>query len=235
MFGRGQFGCLGFREPTSRLAGGYIITIIFRRRWGPPASRPIRHVRVINLATDAWEPCPLRQLVLWELRIASGRSRPSFRRQTFRRHCVEGHLKPGEASWIAFMTCCHFGNKWSIFLEDKPDWTLLCECRLLRGGAPGVGKAFRISGFPSGIGFWKKSPNLSNGGVHVVFSSDGARRFGLSHAFPSCTAVTPGDVRDGCLPDSGKIAMKLRVNWGRASARRLKRVLADSAEATCIC
>ena len=56
----------------------------------------------------------------------------------------------------------------------------------------------------------------------------GPLRFVPPKDFAACTAVTLGGARDDSASDPHKIFMKLRGNWGRASAYQLKRVLADS-------
>ena len=46
--------------------------------------------------------------------------------------------------------------------------------------------------------------------------------------FSSCKALTLGDAMEGCLSDPEKITLKLRVNWGPASAQQLTKALVDS-------
>ena len=55
-------------------------------------------------------------------------------------------------------------------------------------------------------------------------------RFVPPKEFAACTAGTLGDARDDSISDPKKIIMKLHIIWGRASANKLKRVLAGSEE-----
>ena len=72
-----------------------------------------------------------------------------------------------------------------------------------------------------------KRPDLSNGGLRFPFSEGGLFRFEPPRLFPACTAATLRGARVESAPDPGKVIMKLHVNWGHASARTLKRALAD--------
>ena len=65
----------------------------------------------------------------------------------------------------------------------------------------------------------EKRPGTSDGGL---------LRFAPPQDFSACTAVTPAGARDDSESKPRKVIMKLHVNWGHASARRLKKILADS-------
>ena len=73
-----------------------------------------------------------------------------------------------------------------------------------------------------------KCPHLFDGGLHLHYTQGGRYRFETPRTFAACEAVTLGGARDSNLTDPKKIAMKLHVNRGRASAQQLRRVLADS-------
>ena len=73
-----------------------------------------------------------------------------------------------------------------------------------------------------------KRPDLSDGGLHLPFLEGGPLRSVPPKDFSACTAVTLGDARDINISDPRRIIMELHVNWWRASATQLKRVLVDS-------
>ena len=73
-----------------------------------------------------------------------------------------------------------------------------------------------------------KRPNLAHGGLHFPQTPESLYRFESPRTSAACTAVAPGDARDGSLTDPKYIAMELNVNWGRATAQQLKRVPVDS-------
>ena len=78
--------------------------------------------------------------------------------------------------------------------------------------------------------FVHERPDVSDGGLHLLNTPDGLYRCETPPTFATCKAVTLGNVGGGSLTDPEKIAMKLHVNWGHASAQQLKRALVDSAE-----
>ena len=65
---------------------------------------------------------------------------------------------------------------------------------------------------------------LSNGGSNAPCTQDGLFRFVPPEEFSARTAVALGGARDDSVFGPRKIILKLRVNWGYASARQLKRV-----------
>ena len=67
--------------------------------------------------------------------------------------------------------------------------------------------------------FTNKRPGLPNGGLHLLYLADGLFRCEPPHTFSDSKAVTLGGAVYGRLPDPNKILMKLRVNWGHASAQ----------------
>ena len=70
--------------------------------------------------------------------------------------------------------------------------------------------------------------DLSNGGLHLPFTEDGPFRSVPPEDFSARTAVALENTRDGGASDPQKVISKLRANWGHASARQLRRVMADS-------
>ena len=85
--------------------------------------------------------------------------------------------------------------------------------------------------FPAAMAEWagvRRRPKLENGGVRLPSTEDGMCSFTPPRTFPACEAAPLSDARDGALSDPKKIIMTLHVNRGRASARKLKRVLEDS-------
>ena len=76
--------------------------------------------------------------------------------------------------------------------------------------------------------FSEERPDLSDGGLHLPHVESGHLRFVPPIEFSASTAATSGDARDDGSSDPEKINLKLRVNWGLASANQLKRVLVDS-------
>ena len=56
---------------------------------------------------------------------------------------------------------------------------------------------------------------------------DGTCSFTPPRTFSGYEVATPGDARDGALSDPQKIIMKLRANWGRASARQIIRAMVN--------
>ena len=93
------------------------------------------------------------------------------------------------------------------------------------------GESVRDPNLSASIADWafsKGRPNLSNGGKHLPYSEDGMRSFPPPSTFSACEAVSLGDARDGILSDPKEIILKLHANWGRASARQIRRVLVDS-------
>ena len=71
-------------------------------------------------------------------------------------------------------------------------------------------------------------PNLEHGGICLPFTDEGLCSFSPPGTFSACKAVTLGDAREGNTSDPKKIIEKLHVNWGRASARQIKRGLVDA-------
>ena len=62
----------------------------------------------------------------------------------------------------------------------------------------------------------------------VPWAADGLYQFDPPRTFTARKAIALGDASDGCLPGAEKIVTKLYLNWDRASAQQLKRVLANS-------
>ena len=73
-----------------------------------------------------------------------------------------------------------------------------------------------------------RCPDLSDGGLHLPHAQGGLYRFETPRTFAAYKAVPLGVAQDSNLTDPKKIATKLHVNWGHASARQQKRVLVDS-------
>ena len=67
-----------------------------------------------------------------------------------------------------------------------------------------------------------KRPDLSDGGSHLRLVESGLIRFAPPRELSACTAVTLGDAQDDNISDLKKNIMKLRANWGHASATQLK-------------
>ena len=63
---------------------------------------------------------------------------------------------------------------------------------------------------------------------HLPLKESGLLRFSTPKKFAACAAVTLLDAQDEGVMDPKKIIMKLRANWGHASASQLKRILVDS-------
>ena len=74
----------------------------------------------------------------------------------------------------------------------------------------------------------EKRSDLVGGGLHLPSAGDGLYRFEPPRGFSARAAATLGDARDESASDPRGTITKLRVNWVGASARQLKRVLADS-------
>ena len=72
--------------------------------------------------------------------------------------------------------------------------------------------------------FVYKTPNLSNGGLHLIDTVGGVYRFKPLRTFSACTAVTLRGSMDGCPSGRNEIVMRLQVNRGRTSAQQVKRV-----------
>ena len=68
-------------------------------------------------------------------------------------------------------------------------------------------------------------PDLSYGGPRLPYTPDALSRFETPVAFAACESVALRGARDGCPTDPEKIATKLHVNWGHASAQQLRRAL----------
>ena len=71
-------------------------------------------------------------------------------------------------------------------------------------------------------------PNAPSGGLPLTYAEDGPYQFEPPRTFPVCKAMTLGGATDGRLPGPKKIIMRLHVNWVRASAQELERVLGNS-------
>ena len=71
-------------------------------------------------------------------------------------------------------------------------------------------------------------PDLFGGGFHYTYTPDALYHSETPLTFAACKVVTMGDARNGFLTDPKKIAIKLHVNWGHASAQQLIRVLVQS-------
>ena len=84
-----------------------------------------------------------------------------------------------------------------------------------------------VSASHFGRAFFRKIPNMPNGGLHLPYTEDGLYQFDPPRTFSACNAGSLGDSMDGCLPDPNRSVMKFRANWGRASAQLLRRVLVD--------
>ena len=73
-----------------------------------------------------------------------------------------------------------------------------------------------------------KRPNLLKVCVGSPVAEDGLYQFGPPSTFSACKAAALGDALDPSASGTGRIVMKLHVNWGHVSARQLKRDLADA-------
>ena len=64
------------------------------------------------------------------------------------------------------------------------------------------GDVARYPSFSASIAEWafsRKRPNLSDGGIHLLFTEDGTRSLAPPAALLACKAVALGDARDGVL------------------------------------
>ena len=78
------------------------------------------------------------------------------------------------------------------------------------------------------MGALRKRPDSPGGGLRLPSTEDGLFRFVPLKGFSACAGVTLGGALYDSAPDPRKITVELHVNWGHASARQLKRVLADT-------
>ena len=78
-----------------------------------------------------------------------------------------------------------------------------------------------------------KYPDQSDRGPQQLYAPVGLYRFVTPLRFAACKAITLGDARDGSLTDPKKIARKLDVNGGHASAPQLGRELVNSEGIIC--
>ena len=74
----------------------------------------------------------------------------------------------------------------------------------------------------------KKRPNLPSGGLYLPLTEDGPYRPEQPQTSSTCEAVTLRGARESCLSDTKKIIIELRVIWGHAPARQLRRVFVHS-------
>ena len=73
-----------------------------------------------------------------------------------------------------------------------------------------------------------KRPNFPNDGLRLLHTADGRYQLESHYTFAASRAVASGDTLGPGAAWPKKVAMKLRVDWGHASSRRMKRVLGDA-------
>ena len=74
----------------------------------------------------------------------------------------------------------------------------------------------------------QRAADLSDGGLHLPYTQDGPYHFEPPLTFAARKAATLGGAENCRLPNPKKLAMKLHVSWGHASAQQLMRALVDS-------
>ena len=74
----------------------------------------------------------------------------------------------------------------------------------------------------------EKRPDSADGGLRLPLTESGLIRFPPPRKNSDCAAVTVRDAQDDSISDPQMIVIRLRANWGYASATQLKRVLVAS-------
>ena len=157
---------------------------------------------------------------------ADAPSQPLFRRLTFQRCCAQGPLWDLVANWVSSETIRRRGV--DIPLPEKEKGHYVLSVVVFGKGPPRVDRGPNSAASHLEWTLLEGLPDLSNGGPHVPCTDDGLLRFDPPKDFSACTDVTLGGACDGSTSDPRKASMKLRANWGHASAHQLKRALMDS-------